>query len=108
MAYFPFSNQTPITMFDTLTRRNLAHGGKLMMIHVEIPSGGLAPPHSHPHEQVTYLLEGRAEVRVGEETYQLSPGDSVYVAPNRKHEMRALEDCRVLDVFTPKREDLLQ
>ncbi len=108
MAFFRLSEQSAIRMFDTLMRRNLARGGKLMMIEVEIPSGESAPAHSHPHEQVSYLLDGRAEARVGSETYTLQPGDSMYVAPGTEHEVRALEDCRVLDVFTPQREDFLR
>ena len=109
MPVFRYSEQELIPMFDnTLMRRNLARGGKLMMIEVEIPKGSLAPPHSHAHEQATYLLEGSAEARVGAERFVLKPGDSIFIASGVEHAVHALEDCRLLDVFSPQREDLLK
>lgn len=108
MAVFRFSEQRPVPMMETLTRRNLAYGGSLMMVEVEIPRGEMAPAHAHPHEQVSYLLSGRAAARIGDDRYTLQPGDSLYVPSGVEHEVQALDDCRVLDVFTPQREDFLK
>lgn len=64
-------------------------------------------PHSHPHEQIVYILQGQIDFHIGEETRRLGPGGLLVVPPNARHwgEVVGEEAVLNLDVFTPKREE---
>lgn len=91
-----------------ITRRIIARGGNMMLVHVEFEKDIVAPVHQHVHEQLSYIVSGSFEYTMGGKTYQLKAGDSYYVMPNEVHGIRALEDSVILDVFTPQREDFLR
>jgi quercetin dioxygenase-like cupin family protein len=61
--------------------------------------------HSHPYEQLVYVVTGRIEFDGDGKTIELRSGDSVIVEGNVEHQATALEDSEVLDVFAPYRED---
>jgi len=101
-------DQPPEQADPGVSRRILASGGRLMTVEVVFAAGASAPAHSHPHEQVSYILSGRFEWQLGEERRVLTAGDSAYVPPDVPHGVRALEPSVILDVFTPQREDILK
>jgi len=84
-----------------------AHGGTLMMAEFRYEKGGRAKLHSHPHEQVAYIIEGELDFTVGEETQHVVEGDSIYIPSGVVHGCEALTLSRVLDVFSPQREDFI-
>lgn len=65
-------------------------------IHFE--RGGGAEVHTHPEEQLMYVLSGRLEVTCGDETYVVNPGEATFNASNVPHGVRALDDVVVLSV----------
>ena len=107
MPFFKLSDSEPETLFGSLTKRLAAYGGGLMAVQVHLPEGSVAPEHQHPHEQITYVIHGRVSYRIGQETSELVGGDSAYVPGDTGHEVTALEDTLVVDVFSPQREDFL-
>ena len=61
------------------------------------------------NEQIATILEGRLRFRIGDdEEFVASAGESVPLASDVPHEVEALEDTTVLDVFSPVREDWLR
>jgi quercetin dioxygenase-like cupin family protein len=71
-----------------------------------------APPHQHPHEQISYIAEGKVNFVIGEgETKTvdlLEPGDMVIVPPDAPHTVEVLtESARLIDCFYPIRQDFL-
>ena len=72
---------------------------------VALVAGAVVPTHQHPHEQVTYVVSGRFEFTVGKDTLIMEPGTCAIIPSNTPHSGRALTVCRVLDVFSPVRED---
>ncbi len=56
-----------------VTRRILAHDGKMMAVEVNFAAGAVGPMHNHPHEQLTYVLSGEFEFTIGEETRVVAP-----------------------------------
>ena len=46
--------------------------------------------HSHEGQEFQYLLEGEAEVRIGDATYVMHPGDSLYINSSTPHALTAL------------------
>ena len=49
------------------------------LFRIDLPAGGGLPRHHHDHLDVFALAEGEGEFFLGEETFQLSTGDSVIV-----------------------------
>ncbi len=89
-----------------VTRRLLAHGGKLMAVEFRFEKGAAVAPHQHPHEQIGIVLSGRFELTEADTMTVLGQGDSYYVAPNVFHGVVALEAGTLLDTFTPQRDDI--
>ena len=88
--------------------RRLITGERVMLALVELQNGCVVPQHAHMHEQVTYVLEGCLRLTVGDDaavSYDLCGGEVIHLPSNVPHGAVALEDTRVLDVFSPPRED---
>jgi unsaturated pyranuronate lyase len=83
------------------------HSGSMTFALWRIEKGSLLPQHAHPHEQVAYVMEGELELTVAGTTTTLTPGMVAIVPPHAPHSGRALSECRVLDVFHPRREDYM-
>ena len=63
--------------------------------------------HTHPHEQMVYILSGRFEYYIENESRILNKGDSVYIASGKYHYCKSLSEGVLLDIFTPSREDFI-
>ena len=81
------------------------HTASMTVAFVEVEAGAILPEHAHVHEQVTNLLEGEFEFVLNGESILLQPGHSVVIPSNVPHYGRAITKCRILDVFSPVRED---
>ncbi|OQP52060.1 cupin [Niastella yeongjuensis] len=81
------------------------HGETMTLSFVDIQQGAQLPEHSHPHEQITYLIEGELEMVIGGEKMLLTPGMVHVIPSNVPHSAVALTFVRVLDAFSPVRED---
>lgn len=59
-------------------------------------------PHYHQGVELLYLIEGRLEMKIGVETFQLSAGDSIYFDSVQKHAYRSLDKapCTAIVVTT--------
>lgn len=91
-----------------VARKIRAHGGGLMAVEVMFKAGGIGYEHRHVHEQVCYCLEGEFDFTVEGQTTRLHAGDSVYIPSSVLHGTVCLKDGRLLDIFTPQREDFLK
>jgi quercetin dioxygenase-like cupin family protein len=81
------------------------HSDRMTFAWWTIDEGAEVPLHSHPHEQVVNMLEGRLALVVDGTEHVLQAGDVVAIPGDAPHAARALSACRVLDVFSPVRED---
>lgn len=66
-------------------------------------------PHSHPWEQLAFILEGECDFHVGDEVLQVGPGDMFFIPPSVEHYADPSdydEPVVNLDVW-PLREDYL-
>jgi quercetin dioxygenase-like cupin family protein len=93
---------------DGVTRKILASGGDMMTVQFAFDKGAVGTPHTHVHEQVGYVLQGRFELTLGDDQTIIEPGDTYYVPSNTLHGVVALDDGVLLDVFTPQRQDFLE
>ena len=88
-----------------LLRRVLAHNDKLMLVEHRMEATWVGSRHSHPHDQLVYVMKGRLRFYCGRQEFEAREGDSFVVRGGIEHSARALEASIVLDVFTPYRED---
>ena len=89
-------------------RKVLSYSQNLMACELTFEKGAVGAPHSHPHEQIGYIISGRLIYQEeGQADKILETGDTYYVAPNVIHGVQILEDTKLLDIFTPMREDFV-
>jgi quercetin dioxygenase-like cupin family protein len=69
----------------------------------EVERGKGALPHAHPGiEQVCYLLEGTAHVEVGDEKFEMRPGEACFFPPDTMHLVTVTsERARILVIYSP-------
>ena len=90
-----------------IKRKILAFHKNLMSVEVYFEKGAAGAIHSHPHEQITYVLKGKFEFNIGGKKQILVPGDTTFQEPNVSHGVLCLEEGILLDIFTPYREDFM-
>ncbi len=104
--------QMPSEQVKEGVERRTAHTEHLMIVIVDFSGGPMAepdPPHSHPHEQVTYVAEGEILFFLEGQPQRLCAGDAFVVPSGKLHTIQTLtEKARLVDSFTPIREDFLK
>jgi quercetin dioxygenase-like cupin family protein len=101
----------PLVTFDDTTDHQVAkysegQGSVLRSEHLEatkvrFPKGKGAKPHSHPEEQLSFVVSGRLRVTAGGEVYEVGPGQATFNPSNIEHGVVALEDTVVLSLKAP-------
>ena len=104
MPFVDLPALTAKTVFPGITGRYV-HLDRLTCGEVELAAGAVVSTHQHPHEQVTLVLSGRFEFTVGTETRVMEAGTCAVIPGHTPHSGRALTACRVIDVFSPARDD---
>ena len=90
---------------EGMYRQIMGYDDKILMARVKFDKGGIGAVHEHHHSQVTYVVSGEFEVKIGEEKKILKAGDSFYIPPHVYHGAVCLEAGELIDVFSPIRED---
>jgi quercetin dioxygenase-like cupin family protein len=104
-------DQTKATQIRPGVERRLAYTPNLMMTVMDFYDGPTSMPdplHAHPHEQITYVVEGEIVFVIGDESVHLKPGDMVTIPSEAPHSIQLLSaHVRLIDCFTPVRQDFL-
>jgi quercetin dioxygenase-like cupin family protein len=87
--------------------KTLVYGDKMNLTEFRLEKGSQLPPHAHPQEQTGYLISGRLRLSIGDEIFEVEPGDSWCVLSNIEHRAEILADSVAIEVFSPVREDYL-
>jgi mannose-6-phosphate isomerase-like protein (cupin superfamily) len=67
-----------------------------------LPAGGADPQSPHSEDEVYYVVSGRGQILVAEESRDVQAGSIVYVAKNVAHRFHSIEeDLTVLVFFAP-------
>ncbi|ANN29384.1 cupin domain-containing protein [Vibrio vulnificus] len=90
-----------------ISRKVLAHSDNMMSVEVHFETGAIGAMHSHPHEQLTYVLSGEFEFTIGDEKKIVKTGDTMYKEPNIEHGCVCLKAGVLIDTFTPMRKDFV-
>jgi len=92
---------------EGVTRKVLSYNGNLMICEITLEQGTVIAEHAHPHEQITYIISGSCSYTVGGETRDVGAGDSVLIPGSVAHSIVVHEAMKVIDMFSPAREDFL-
>jgi quercetin dioxygenase-like cupin family protein len=104
MAFINYNTKNKLDIFPGV-HSAMEHSAQISYGCVSLDEGVIVPEHSHPHEQWTYIVEGQMEFTLEGEMQLLLPGMGAYIPSNAKHGAVAVTACKVIDVFTPVRED---
>ena len=102
-----YEETRPIEMFPGVVRRTLVSGRQVTLVEITLEAGALVPRHEHPHEQAGTVISGRIELEIGDQRSTPGPGSSYLIPGGAPHEVRAREATRLIEVFSPPREDFL-
>jgi quercetin dioxygenase-like cupin family protein len=98
----------PVEQLSAGIGRQLVNTENLTVARVHLKAGAVVPRHAHPNEQVANVVEGRLRFLVGDEEAIVEAGESVAIPADVPHEVVALSDALVIDVFSPRREDWIR
>jgi quercetin dioxygenase-like cupin family protein len=100
-------------LFSDIETKEIAPGYFSKIIHtdtntinfIEVKAGMPSPHHQHINEQLAFVIEGKFELTVNGIPQILDTGMFAIVPPNVWHSGKAITDCKLIDLFTPVRED---
>jgi len=98
-------NSIPIEALNSQLGRQLIVGQDLMVARVLLKKGCVVPEHSHPNEQLTYILEGALKFWIDGKEIVVRPGEVLTIPPHMPHKAEAVEDTVDIDIFYPPRAD---
>ena len=64
-----------------------------------LPAGGTDPQSPHTEDEVYYVVDGKAKIKVADEDRAVQAGSIVYVAKNVEHRFHSIEEELTLLVF---------
>jgi quercetin dioxygenase-like cupin family protein len=99
------SDVEPVEMVPGVWRRTISWGERLMVVQTTLEEGAVVPVHRHPHEQITYVVEGELTMEIAGQSRVLQAGDSLLFPANVEHGATALQRTLVVDTFSPPREE---
>ena len=104
---FAQPDEGKVTQLDGSTRRVVLDLPDLMLVEFTFPKGGVGALHSHPHVQSSYIADGVFDVTIDGVTQRIGAGGAYIVPSGLVHGVVAIEAGKLIDSFTPRREDFL-
>lgn len=80
-------------------------GKQMLLSVVDMDADASVPTHGHPHEQCGTVITGQMYLTIAGETRLLNPGDTYIIPGGVEHSARTNGPCRIIDVFSPVREE---
>jgi quercetin dioxygenase-like cupin family protein len=90
-----------------LSRRYIS-SERITLARFFLKKGCVVQSHSHENEQLTTVVSGALKLVLAGEEVVVRAGETLCIPPNTPHSAEALEDCDVLDAFSPVRSDWLE
>ena len=105
IAVTPSKEQGMTSPEPGLKRQVMSFSPAMMLVRHTMVKGWVGTKHSHPHEQLVYIIKGGIRFEYPGGAFEARSGDSFLVPGGVEHQATAFEDSEVLDIFTPMRED---
>jgi quercetin dioxygenase-like cupin family protein len=99
--------------FADIPTKEVAPGFFSKLIHtdtntinfIDVKKGSSIPLHQHIHQQCSFAIEGKFELTVDGTPQVLEQGLFAIIPSNVIHGGIAITDCKLVDIFSPVRED---
>ena len=83
------SQQPGVTRADLLRHDLGVPGREVVQVRVDFAPGAVAPEHSHPGEEIAYVIEGLLEYRLeGKPPVTLKAGEALFIPAGAVHAAR--------------------
>lgn len=105
MKIINYKDIKPVEMVSGIYRHTLVFTKNVMIVYFELKKGADLPMHSHPHTQMGFIIKGKLDFFIYGKIYNLKAGDSYLAPSNIEHGAKVIEDCVLIDVFNPARDD---
>jgi quercetin dioxygenase-like cupin family protein len=98
-------NDIPRQQLAPGIERRFLTASRMTIARFALARGAVVPPHSHDHEQVSYVVSGALRFRVAGEETLVRAGEALQIPTWAEHSVEVVEDAEVIDVFSPVRQD---
>ena len=89
-------------------QRQMVVGKNMMVCRFTFDPFIVTAEHTHPHEQITLVAQGKVKFTIEGEVKIVSAGDVLHFPSNNRHGATMLdEEVVLIDIFSPIREDFL-
>ena len=93
--------QQPGTKRTDLQRHDLSVPGReVIQVRVDFDPGYVAPSHTHPGEEIIYVLEGTLEYQIGGKAVTVKPGDVLFVPAGTVHSAKNIGSTNGAELAT--------
>lgn len=95
------AQQTGIGRTETL-RHDLGNSGReVVQVRVDFAPGASFPKHTHPGEEIAYVLEGAMEYQLGDQPpVTLKVGDALFIPAGTAHSAKNVGDVNASELAT--------
>ncbi|MFQ6001284.1 MAG: cupin domain-containing protein [Anaerolineae bacterium] len=105
MPFFKVDELTSTQAMEGVSRRAV-YLDQVMLTFFDLAPHSIVPKHKHPHEQITFIIEGEMEFTLGNETRVIGKGEGVAIPSNVEHGAKVLHlPTKAIDAWHPPRED---
>ena len=88
--------------------RQMVVGQNVMMVRFTFEPFLVTPQHTHPHEQMTFVVKGPVKFYISGEEHIVATGSVLHFPPDILHGATMMdEEVVLIDIFSPIREDFL-
>lgn len=102
-------NKIPVEQPAEGIQRQMVVGQNVMMCRFRFAPFVVTAEHSHPHEQITLVVQGKVKFIISGKERIVSAGDVLHFPPHNRHGATMLdEEVILIDIFSPIREDFLK
>jgi len=101
-------SKVPVERIEEGIQRQMVVGQNVMICRFRFAPFVVTPAHSHRHEQMSLIVQGKVKFILGDEERIVSAGDVLHFPPDFRHGATMLdEEVILIDIFSPIREDFL-
>lgn len=100
-----WADAKPVEVLPGLIRRTMGETDDAMVAEFRSEAGVKIPPHSHPHQQIGYMVSGEIEMTIEGITTTCRPGDSWSIPGEIEHSAHFVVESIIVECFSPPRED---
>ena len=101
-------DKIPVERVAEGIERQMVVGQNVMVCRFRFAPFVVTAEHTHPHEQMTLVVQGKVRFFIDGVEHIVSAGDVLHFPPHNRHGATMLdEEVILIDIFSPIREDFL-